>query len=440
MDDSPEFHSPENLQSQAKPVILEESLKSQPVLSVIYPTRLTPLNQPNLWWKKLPIVIGVASILLLIPIFINIIKDVVAPVPPVLSKSSVLENSSNNLLETKSIAIGSLGDSGNYKGLADYLHKALGTQVKITIDSDKNISYQQAKNHLANKQWDIAFTLSPVLSVAAKDNNYTWAAKMFPNKPSFYQSALFVRSDSPIHSLGDIKSTTVIALGDFNSASSFYIPSYGLFGKSLTVNMGHRGHDILEMVKTGKADIGAAAFGDTVTKDPNFRIIQLSRNIPGSGVYLSSKLSANDQKIIAKVILDAPEEVKRKANYGQGQEVDYSVFLGIVRRVEKVLACSDFSKNPVNFYCSEQKGIVGQVNGITQIDEQITRLTLRGKDGHLYYVLVSSKLLNQIPGAGSAIALQNKTIRLLDSAPEKLADGNLQITVAQPDKMEVLDN
>ncbi len=63
---------------------------------------------------------------------------------------------------------------------------------------------------------------------------------MFANKPPFYQSVFFVKKGSPIRSLKDLKPTTVIALGDFNSASSFYMPSYTLYGKRLIVDLGHR--------------------------------------------------------------------------------------------------------------------------------------------------------------------------------------------------------
>ncbi|MCU0537523.1 MAG: phosphate/phosphite/phosphonate ABC transporter substrate-binding protein [Hydrococcus sp. Prado102] len=343
-------------------------------------------------------------------------------------------------IQTNSITIGILGDNDYYSELVTYLQKTLGKQVKIKLDGDRSLTYQEAKNRLAKKRWDIAFTLSPMISVAAKDNGYSWVARMFPDKPAFYQSALFVKADSPIQSLEDIKPTTVIALGDFNSASSFYMPSYDLFGKSLAVDMGHRGQDIREMVRTGKADIGAAAYGDIITNDPDFRIIHISRNIPSSGVYLSPNLSQGDRQILTQVLRDAPEDVRKEANYGQSEEVDFSEFLGIVRRVEDVLACANFSQNPVNFYCAQEKGIVGQVNGLTRINEQTTRLTMKGKDGKNYQILVSPKTLNQIPGAGSAISLQNKTIQLLDTTAQQLADGKLKVTIEQPEQMKVLGN
>ena len=127
--------------------------------------------------------------------------------------------------------------------------------MQIVIEGDEDLPYQEAKNKLATKQWDIAFTLSPMISVAAQDNGYHWAARMFANYPPYYQSALFVKANSPIRSLADLSPSTKIALGDFNSASSFYMPSYDLYGKTLLVDMGYRGDDIREMVSSGQADV-----------------------------------------------------------------------------------------------------------------------------------------------------------------------------------------
>jgi len=430
-----------------QPQELEQFIKMDTLTDELFAVIVSYLRENRPETNILPIskytaiaIISIAAVLTVGFALANSPKPEASTSPPTSTSNKNTPPNSSQTLETNSITIGILGNADYYSELVIYLQKTLGKQVKIKLDGSSDLTYQEAKNRLAKKRWDIAFTLSPMISVAAKDNGYSWVARMFPNNPPFYQSALFVKADSPIQSLEDIKPTTVIALGDFNSASSFYMPSYDLFGKSLAVDMGHRGQNIREMVRTGKADIGAAAYGDTVTNDPNFRIIHISRNIPSSGVYLSPNLSQGDRQILTKVLLNAPQEVRKEANYGQSEEVDFSEFLGIVRRVEDVLACANFSQNPVNFYCAQEQGIVGQVNGLTRINEQTTRLTVKGKDGKNYQVLVSPKTLNQIPGAGSAIALQNKTIQLLETTPQKLADGKLQIIISQPEQMKVLDN
>jgi hypothetical protein len=168
------------------------------------------------------------------------------------------------------------------------------------------------------------------------------------------------------------------------------MPSYDLFGKSLRVTMGHRGEVIQELVKTGKADVGAASY-EAVKNDPNFRVIQRSRNIPGSGVYLSPNLSDNDQKAITQALVNAPANIQKKANYGVDEEPDFSYFIQISQRAEEVLKCADFTQNPVNFFCSpatstisdslttESNQIIGIVNGLSIVEKSNDSINITSK-------------------------------------------------------------
>ena len=363
-------------------------------------------------------------------------------------------------LQAKALTIGTLSDPKYNGDLADYLRKELissnfiefflGKKVDLAIDGDQNLAYQEAKNRIAKKQWDIAFTLSPIISVAAKDNGYRFAALMFPENPPYYQSALYVRADSPIQSLNDITPSTVIALGGFNSASSFYMPVYDLYGKTLKVDMGHRGQEIREMVRTRKADLGAGALGDTVKNDPDIRIIHLSRDIPGSGVYLSPDLSESDTKTIQTVLLNAPKNLQKKANYGAGLEPKYTAFMEIIRRTEEVLGCSDFRQNPVSFFCATASGTVpsrvintetavrGRVNGWKRPNAETVWLTLIGEDNRVYRVVVSPQILNQVPGATNVLELQNKKIKVMGLVPNKGGDGMLELNITNSGELEVL--
>lgn len=163
--------------------------------------------------------------------------------------------SNNKKLQARSLKIGILGDKEDYIPLADYLKKQFGGDLEVVIDGYNRLSYQEAKAKIATKKWDIAFTLSPMISVAAKDNGYFFAARMFPQNTPYYQSAIFVRANSSIKSIEDLTPNTTIALGDFNSASSFYMPVYDLFGKTLNVKMGLRGQEIREMVRECPYDL-----------------------------------------------------------------------------------------------------------------------------------------------------------------------------------------
>ncbi|MDY7054507.1 protein kinase domain-containing protein [Limnospira fusiformis] len=363
-------------------------------------------------------------------------------------------------VQAQSLTIGSLSNPKYNTDLVDYLRQELipsnfidfflGKKVDLAIDGDHNLPYQEAKDRIAKKEWDVVFTLSPIISVAAKDNSYTFAALMFPEGPPYYYSALYVRADSPIQSINDITPSTVIALGGFNSASSFYMPVYDLYGKTLTVDMGHRGQNIREMVRTGKADLGAGALGDTVKNDPDIRIIHLSRAIPGAGVYLSPELSESDRKVIERVLLNAPPDLQKQANYGPGSESDYTNFRGIIRRTEEILVCSNFRQNPVNFFCGTGVGTVpttvnhggneirGRVNGWRRPTVDTVWLNLMAEGNQLYRVVVSSQILNQVPGATNLLELQNKEIKVMGVVPNQIGDGILELNIQNSMELEVL--
>lgn len=354
-------------------------------------------------------------------------------------------------LQVSSLTIGTLGSPEYQTDLADYLKEQFvpsnywqfltGKKIKVVIDGDKTLPYQEAERRIENQEWDIAFTLSPVISVAAKDNSYTFAAKMFPSSKS-YQSALFVKSNSPIQSIDDIKPSTILALGGANSASSFYMPSYDLYGKKLTLDMGHRGSEILELVKTGRADVGAAAVGDTVkADDPSIRIIHQSRDIPSSGIYLSPKLSTSDRQTLKSVLLSAPQDIQKKANYGAGEEPDYSFFREIIAKAESVQICADFTKNPVNLFCADTYQpvtVAGKVNGWS-LRANARILNLRESSGKTYRVAVSPQLLAEAIGNSEPIAIQGKQIQVkTSSTPQQLADGSFELKLTQARQLKIL--
>ncbi|MCC5618525.1 PhnD/SsuA/transferrin family substrate-binding protein, partial [Nostoc sp. CHAB 5836] len=205
-------------------------------------------------------------------------------------------------ISKKPLVIGIITSPNQYSEFKTYLKSQIGSQaINVVVEGNSEITYKEAQNNIANKKWDIVFANSPMNGMRAKDTSYKWLARMYPKYPLTYQSALFVRSDSPIKSIEDIKSKTTIALGDFNSASSFYMPAYDLYGKSMTVTAGHRSSKIRELVANKRADIGSGVYS-TVKDDPQFRVIQISREIPGTGVYLSPKLTPTVQKQIQNIL------------------------------------------------------------------------------------------------------------------------------------------
>ena len=365
--------------------------------------------------------------------------------------SGFAESKAPPLQADTQLTIGTLSTLSSYESLADYLinylQNRLGDRYQVLIDGGSDISYQDAKAKLASREWDIAFTYSPMLSVIARDNGYTYAGvRMFPDSEPYYESALFVRQDSPINSLQDLGPSVTLALGDFNSASSFYMPIYGLYGKRLRVIIGNRGKRIREMVASGEADVGAVAYS-TIKDKAEFKIIHISRKIPGSGVYLSPNLTDVQREAIGSALLSAPAEIQKEANFGQGSEVDYTEFIKISRRVEQLLGCTDFNQPVVNLFCgldssstslpptsSETASIQGKINGFSFVDQETVVFYLVSTDGKRYRLTIPRLLLNQSslpPPPG----WQNRTVVLRNSQP----DDQLKITVSKIEQVVIVD-
>lgn len=351
-------------------------------------------------------------------------------------------------ISTNTLTIGTLWTSESQNKLAEHLKKELvpsnyweflqGKQINIIINGDKTLPYEEAQNRIQNKQWDIAFTNSPVISIFAKDQGYSYLAAMFPESPG-YHSGLFVPIDSPINSLDDIKPETIVALGSLNSASSFYMPTYALYGKTISVDMDNRGRKIIEKVKKGEADIGAAAIGDSIKRDdPELKIIYVSSQIPGAGVYLSPQLSPSDQEAIKQVMLSAPKDVQKQANYGPNiPEPDYTEFKKVIERVETILVCSDFKKNPVNLFCPEAGilSIAGKING-GAIKGNNYLLKVVSQDNKIYTIVLEKNLLGRIFGSDDLSKVQNKSIQI--TVPFSSPQGNIKIT--QPRQLKLISD
>jgi ABC-type phosphate/phosphonate transport system substrate-binding protein len=341
-----------------------------------------------------------------------------------------------NSLKTNHLTIGILSKPENYQPLLDYLKGRFGSQVNIEIEGDDELSYQQARDQISAKHWDLVFTLSPMLSYAAQKRGYHFVGRMFP-KNLVYQSVIFVRKDSQIQSLADLGSKTRIALGGFNSASSFYMPAYDLAGKELTVDMGHRGPQIKEMVRNGQADAGAGAYGDLIKpENQDLRIIHQSRDIPGSAVYLSPNIDDADVAVLTQVLLEAPESTRdeKHANYGAGRPADYTKFIEITEKVEELLRCSNFNQQPVRLFCpTDARGsrplpitstIHGEVNGWSKPTADTVLLTVIDSESHTYHVQISQSLLEVTPGFANMVGLQHSKVQIENVVP-KLSGNNL---------------
>lgn len=331
----------------------------------------------------------------------------------------------------------------NYSALATYLQ----TQLNVKVEIDRDTPYQQNSQRIASKEWDIAFTRSPIFSIVAEDNNYVGIGTMYPDRPPYYRSALYVRADSNIQSIADINSTTTIALGSPESAPTFHLPIYTLYGKSLRIDTGYSPTKTRELVKSGQVDIASSRY-DVVKNDSQLRIIHISKAIPGAGLYLSPKLSTNDRKRISNILLNAPPEVRTQANYGAGQIPDYSELRKIVFRTESILSCPEFKLNSlsfdktVNVFCqkqSRQQNIIqGKVTEYTVSTSEDIEFKVVTSANAVYRVTVSRQTLNQIPI--NPIDAVDESVQIRNVAPKILGDGSWQVVVTAPNQLALLSD
>lgn len=341
------------------------------------------------------------------------------------------------------IGIASPPKTESYSDLAAYLQKQLNYKVEI----DRDTPYLQNSQRIASKEWDIAFTRSPIFSIVAEDNKYFGIATMYPNRSPYYRAALYVRADSDIQSVADINSNTTIALGSPESAPTFHLPIYTLYGKSLRIGTGYSPTETRKLVKSGQVDIASSRY-DLVKDDSQLRIIHISKAIPGAGVYLSPKLSNNDRKRISEILLNAPVEIRTKANYGVGKIPDYGELRKIISRTESILSCPEFKLSSlsfdktVNVFCKEQnqqKGIIqGQVTEYTVSTSENIEFKVVTSANEVYRVIVSRQTLNQIPI--NPINAVDEFIQIKNVAPRKLGDGSWQIIVTGPNQLALLSD
>jgi len=347
--------------------------------------------------------------------------------------------------QARPLTIGIVSPSPNddYNALAAYLQAKLGRLVKI----DRDTPFEKIPDRIARKKWDIAFTRSPIFSIDAESNRYLGVTRMFPDEPPYYRAALYVRSKSPIQSIADIKPTTTIALGSPESAPTFYLPIYALYGKSLRVGTGYRPSDVLEMVEARKVDIGAGRYS-TVEDHPGLRIIYVSKAIPGAGVYLSPLLSIPEQQQLKAALLNAPPEIQAKANYSNNQIPKYDELRKIILKTEKFLNCPGVKvnsfdlKKTVDLFCQEQhrdpNAIEGKVREYKMLAQGNIQFEVVTPKNRIYFILVPKQILNQIP-----IDLLNtidSSVQLEDVKPHLLADGTRSVKITRPNQLSLLSN
>jgi hypothetical protein len=353
-------------------------------------------------------------------------------------------------LETEDIVIGAVNSAQEYQGLQQYLDQQIisSNVLKWLGGKDVAITLQASPSHLPNPypeaiakirhyEWDVVFSYSPVIAIEAEDQGYQFIAQMFPGTTG-YQSTFFVRENSDI-TFNQLSTQYTIALGDFFSASKFYMPVYDLYGASLQVMANLNSTDIYRVVQEGKADIGVGVANEQLPE--GLKVIKTTRDLPSSGVYLSPQLSPQDARRLTQLILNAPATVKQSANYDRGSPPNYEYFRGIVSRVREVSACSNFAKSPVPFTCGNQvtTTIEGTISNV-EISGEFQYLSVEQPSGETCKVAIKTPILKMVLRYHSVFELKGQTFRFYVGFPQgQSCSAQFPKEIYQPNQIEILE-
>lgn len=281
---------------------------------------------------------------------------------------------------------------------AQFLRALRGEKIDVRIEGAR--SYPEAVARLRARRWDVLLGFSPVVSMEAMDAGYRPIGRMFPDDP-VYHAILFTRQSSPLKNLDDFTAATRVVLGDFFSATKYYLPMSLLRGRSAQVTLNLSTDEIVEQVRSGSADVGVMADNRKRFKElhPHFRILASSMALPQSIVALSPDLQDLDRVRLQRALLNAPTSVRgaSTANFGYGATPDYRIFSRHVAEGKAFSACLRDRAPSLTLRCDVSDRITsveGWIDDVIPNGDRV-RIQLTTADRQPLTVLVARALLEQ---------------------------------------------
>lgn len=113
----------------------------------------------------------------------------------------------------------------------------------------------------------------------------------------------------------------------------------------------------------------------------------------------------------------------------------------IITKAENIQICSDFTKKPVNFFCTDKYQPItlsGKVNGWSRkADADI--LNVRESSGKNYRIALPPQLLAGAIGNSDPLAIQGKEIQVTTgNIPQQLTDGTFELKLTGARQLRVL--
>jgi len=320
---------------------------------------------------------------------------------------------------------------------AQLLRALRGERIDVRLEAAR--SYPEAVAHLRARRWDVVLGFSPVVSMEAVQVGYRPIGRMFPQDPD-YRSILFTRQPSPLQRLDDITASTRVALGDFFSATKYYVPMSLLQGRSALITPNLSTREIVEQVRSGHADVGAMA-GNPLRfeqRNPGLRILASSTPLPQSILALSPQLSDLDRDRLQRALHSAPASVRgaSAANFGPGPAPDYRLLARQVAEGKAFSACLRQQAPALTLRCpaSARIGVLeGWIDALRPDGDHVT-IQFTGADRQSLTVKIERALLEQSAVFQVLNDLRGRLLRVL--APQHLLDAQ-PVVLLTPHQLEI---
>ncbi len=313
-----------------------------------------------------------------------------------------------------------------------YLETELKKQFPaMRVELDDKLDFTQpewvaaADEKIAKKEWDIAFTVSPLVAATAKEQGYEFAYAANVRGQSSFTSAIFVRKDSNITSLGKITSDKVVALGNQSDLVGFYLPIYDLYGTKPKLKPNNSGAKIRSMVLCKEVDVGVSQVR-SLKDNPNLMILS-SSSVRAGGIYFSPQLTPTAKKTLTTIFNATSPELQANAGFRQDTEPTASEY----ERVKQVrLRAQEIIKN--GGFLSSSNQIIGQIENIRHVSDREYSIGIRTQNDTQYRAVVSDSIVRSLSGQ-PLVDLPRKKVKVIGVNVDK---GNV-LKIDRPEQIAV---
>ena len=322
--------------------------------------------------------------------------------------------------------------------LANPLLDLLGQRVDVRVETAA--SYPEAISRLRAHRWDVLLGFSPVVSMEALELGYRPIGVMFPSEP-LYRSIFYTRRTSALASLTDLAASSRIALGDYFSATKYYVPMSLLKGRTLRVIPNQSTAQILSLVRGGTAEVGVMA-GDPQRfsrLNPDLKVLGISPLLPQSVVALSPILADRDRDALHEVLLALPPKVRSRdnGNFGAGARPDYRKLRRQVDEGRALSACLSKTGEQLTLFCPPSTRIIALEGWIDSVEPQLDQLQLNGQmiDGHSFQLRAPRSLVAQVASFQVLEELKGRRLRARIPVQNQIMQS---FSVFNPNQIEIL--